>query len=218
MKNSKPIIGILGGIGPESSARFYEELIKKVQENGVKSNLDFPHIILESIPAPELFIDGADLSIYKEALINLEKAGADFIVVVCNTFYTLIDTFRKVANVSIINLAEEVVKELEGRRVKSILILGSRRTADMFGKLLKIKINKMSGEDFETVENIMMEYNRGVRKEEQRKRLLKIIEKYPGQKFLIACTEISMILGGGKKYLDTFDILLNATISRWQNK
>ena len=51
-------IGILGGIGPEATGEFYNKLIKRLQERGlVKSNRDYPHIIINSIPAPELIYD-----------------------------------------------------------------------------------------------------------------------------------------------------------------
>ena len=51
----KRVIGVLGGIGPEASVEFYAKLVKKLQESGmIKRNEDFPKIIINSIPAPEL--------------------------------------------------------------------------------------------------------------------------------------------------------------------
>ncbi len=48
-------IGILGGIGPEATGHFYLKLIKRLQETGrIKRNTDYPQIIINSIPAPEL--------------------------------------------------------------------------------------------------------------------------------------------------------------------
>jgi aspartate/glutamate racemase len=46
----RPTIGILGGIGPESSAFFYKRIIELVQQRySISSNTDYPHILLEHI-------------------------------------------------------------------------------------------------------------------------------------------------------------------------
>jgi len=106
----KPTIGILGGLGPESSALFYKSLIEKVQSLNIKSNTEYPHIILESIPAPELLLENPDLNMYKEAIKNLENAGADFIITVCNTAHIFNNQFKKFVNVPLIDVNEETEK------------------------------------------------------------------------------------------------------------
>ena len=57
-RKKKKIIGFLGGIGPEATGEFYLSLIKKFQEeNLIRSNEDYPQIIINSIPAPELIYE-----------------------------------------------------------------------------------------------------------------------------------------------------------------
>ncbi|MDP1694147.1 MAG: aspartate/glutamate racemase family protein [Candidatus Woesearchaeota archaeon] len=112
-------IGILGGIGPESSALFYERLIKLAQSKNVQSNIGYPHIILESIPAPELLLKNPDLTMYKEALKNLQDVGADFIVLVCNTAYVYIDQLKKEVNIPILDLNGETEKILKKNKVRT---------------------------------------------------------------------------------------------------
>jgi hypothetical protein len=41
-------IGILGGMGPATSAEFYTILVKKYQENGSVQDTDFPKMIINS--------------------------------------------------------------------------------------------------------------------------------------------------------------------------
>ena len=43
-------IGILGGMGPATSAKFYTMLVKKYQKNGSMQDTDFPKIIINSVP------------------------------------------------------------------------------------------------------------------------------------------------------------------------
>lgn len=69
-------IGILGGIGPEATGGFYLKLISKFQEKKlIRSNRDFPQIIINSIPAPELIYEKVsirDLRPYLQGLGELD--------------------------------------------------------------------------------------------------------------------------------------------------
>lgn len=213
----KQKIGILGGIGPESSAKFYELLIKKVQMKKIKSNLDYPHIILESIPAPELVLKNPDLTMYKEGIKNLEKAGADFIVIICNTAYVFLEKFESLIKIPIIDLNKETEKVLQKNKLKSIIIFGSKRTIDNLFHFKDIKIDKISEEDSKIIDKIILEYNTGSNKNVLENRLVEIIKKYSNKNILIACTELStMLKNKNLKYFDTFDILLDATIKKWE--
>jgi len=213
----KQKIGILGGIGPESSALFYEQLIQLVQSKGITSNLEYPHIILESIPAPELLLKNPDLSMYNEALINLEKAGADFIVIVCNTAYTFIDQFKHLVNIPILDLNEETKKILEKDSFKKITIFGSKKTIDKLFHFDNIKIESISEDESEIIDKLILDWNSGKNKKELEQQLISLIKEYPQKNVLIACTELSTIIkNAGLNYLDTFDILLDATFQKWK--
>src|SRR3989344_778400 len=126
----KSKIGILGGIGPESSALFYERLITLAQSCNLKSNTEYPHIILESIPAPELLLENPDLTLYEEAIKNLQRAGADFIVLVCNTAYIYRNHLQSLVTIPIIDLNKEVEVILTKKKIKTITILGSKKTIE----------------------------------------------------------------------------------------
>ncbi len=86
---------MLGGIGPEATGEFYSKLIRSLQEKKlIKNNKDFPHIIINSIPAHELIshkISDEELKPYIEGLKELDKFGVDFIVMVCNTIHLFYD-------------------------------------------------------------------------------------------------------------------------------
>ena len=214
----KPKIGILGGIGPESSALFYKEIIKLAQSKKLKSNKEYPHIILESIPAPELILENPDLTMYKEALKNLQKAGADFVVIICNTAYVYIDQLKEGINIPILDLNEETEKILKKNKIKTITVFGSKKTVDNLFRFQDISINKITSEESNVIDKLILEYNLGKDKEELSKKLIKMLNKYSKQEVLIACTELSAILRNkGQKYLDTFDILLNSTFNKWNS-
>ena len=68
----------------------------RLQENGhIKNNKDFPQIIVNSIPAPELIqetVSDSDLTPYVSGLRELDRFGVDVIVMVCNTIHPKFDT------------------------------------------------------------------------------------------------------------------------------
>ncbi len=54
MKNTKKAVAVLGGMGPDASARLYQRMIELAREEfGAKENEDYPEIILHSIPLPD---------------------------------------------------------------------------------------------------------------------------------------------------------------------
>lgn len=212
----KKTIGILGGIGPESSAKFYQDLINELQNrNIIKTNADYPHIILNSIPAPEL-VNHEDLRNYIEGVRTLEKAGAEFIVIICNTAYLYFKSLQNSVKIPIINLKEEIKKDLENKKHQEILLLGSKKLID--SNIFEFKGINLEDIDKDTIDKIIIDYNAGKDKEIQKDKLLKIIKKYKFKTLLVACTELSSLLKGITiSRIDTMDILLDATIRKWQN-
>lgn len=73
----------------------------------VSSNCDFPQIIINSIPAPELVFNypkEEDLVDYIEGLEFLENSEVDFIVMICNTIHLFRDRLQKYVNAPIIDI------------------------------------------------------------------------------------------------------------------
>ena len=91
------IIGILGGMGPEATADLFLRIIKATP---VKRDQDHPRIIVYSnskVPdrTPAIIGDGeSPLPEMLMAASRLEKAGADFLIMPCNTAHHFIQELR----------------------------------------------------------------------------------------------------------------------------
>src|SRR3989344_3827305 len=58
MNKQMNAIGILGGMGPDASARLYQLMIEMARsEFGARKNEDYPEIVLQSIPVPDFISD-----------------------------------------------------------------------------------------------------------------------------------------------------------------
>lgn len=121
-KDDRPkTIGIFGGMGPVSSAHLYREILTICQkEYGAVEEGDFPRIILYSLPIKESSNKGFDdLAAALPQLLPvariLEQAGADFMVIPCNTAHCFFRELQASVNVPILNMMDLVM--LEGKRL-----------------------------------------------------------------------------------------------------
>src|SRR3989339_318028 len=92
-------IGILGGMGPEATADLYLEIIRIFQQElGAKYDDEFPQIFINSLPLPDVveqnFSEAQVIYLLKEGVKKLEQAGADFIVIACNTVHVFLCQMR----------------------------------------------------------------------------------------------------------------------------
>ncbi len=128
-------IGLLGGLGPEAGSRVYSLIIKSAQEklNAVQDT-DYPPVIMYSAG-----IDGFDetgivnqnmvLSKLIDGVKLLENAGADFIIIACNTVHLFINTLRSTVSIPVLSIVEETVKAVS-LHDGTLALLGSQTTLE----------------------------------------------------------------------------------------
>ena len=109
----KKTIGILGGMGPEATAYFYELIIKQTKaekdQDHIKavifSNPEIPprtDAILKTGPSPTpLLVEGFQ---------RLKEAGADFVVMPCVTAHHFYPEVKDQVDIPFISLLDEAVK------------------------------------------------------------------------------------------------------------
>lgn len=155
------ILGVLGGMGPQASVHFYDLLIRtSIKKYGVRKNADFPHILIDNIPVPDLVKSKEDeertVAIVEEEAQRLKKAGADFLALPCNTMHLYVDRIQQAANLPFISMIEAVVGSVEADGRKKIGLLGSVTTmkSRLYSDLLERKGIKMILPDEETQEVI----------------------------------------------------------------
>ncbi len=95
-------IGLIGGVGPESSIEYYRLIIKRFQER--LNTKDYPEIIINSINMTEMlsYVFNNQLDKLVDFLANkikiLEKAGVEYGAIASNTphivFEKLIDNVK----------------------------------------------------------------------------------------------------------------------------
>ncbi len=204
------IIGILGGMGPEATIDLFYKIIKSTP---AEKDQDHLRIIIDNNPkipdrTTAILGKGEDpLPALQETARNLEKAGADLIIIPCNTAHYFLPSIQESVKIPILNMIEETAKETQRKtpQIKKVGLLASigiYKTEIYHQHFKKFNIEVISPEekDKEEVMKVIYAVKAGDLSEEVKRNILKIAQKLidKGAEAIIAgCTEIPLILKEG---------------------
>ena len=214
-------IGLLGGMSWESTVTYYQIINETVKRE--LGGLHSAKILLYSVDFAEIEECQAkgdwerSGEILAKAAENLEKAGADFIVICTNTMHKVASQIQENIHIPILHIAEVTAEELKSRGIERTALLGTKytMTQDFYRAKLEeagIQVLVPDEADRETVNNIIYgELCLGVIREESRKAYRKIIGKLAekgAQAVILGCTEIGLLVKQEDTALPVFDTTL----------
>jgi len=224
------IIGILGGMGPEATIDLFYKIIKSTPAGKDQEHL---RIIIDNNPkipdrTAAILGKGEDpLPALQETARNLEKAGADFIIIPCNTAHYFLPLIQESVKIPILNMIEETAKETQKRisqiqKVGLLASIGIYETEIYHQQFKKFNIEIISPEEKnkEEVMEIIYIVKTGNSSEEIKKNILKIAQKLidKGAEAIIAgCTEIPLILKEGDvsvPIIDSTQVLAKVAVQK----
>jgi aspartate racemase len=215
------IIGLLGGMSWESTVTYYKIINEVVREQ--LGGLHSAKVLLYSVDFHEIEACQSagdwekSTDILASAAENLEKAGADFIVICTNTMHKVASEIKKRLRIPLLHIAEATAGELRRNNISSAALLGTKYTMqqDFYkGKLAKAGIEVLiPGErDIELVNRVIYdELCLGVISDTSRLELLRIIadlESKGAQAAILGCTEIGLLIRPEDTPLPVFDTTL----------
>lgn len=125
-------VGILGGFGPESTAKFQLEIVEIFRAKKIDVR---PPILIWQTPIPlqienDLVLKSEGIEKFLPFLVEgserLIKTGADFIVIPCNTLHVLMEELRPLVKLPFVSIIDETAGKLRSERIKTVGILGTR--------------------------------------------------------------------------------------------
>ncbi|WP_214483163.1 amino acid racemase [Bacillus sp. SM2101] len=121
------MIGILGGMGPKSTAPFIDNVVDQCQKiYGATNDVDFPHMMIYSCPTPFYIDRPINHEEMANAIINgakkLETTGVDFIAMPCNTAHLYFNKLKESISVPILNMVDETINEIPNNTRKVALL------------------------------------------------------------------------------------------------
>lgn len=123
-------IGMVGGIGPESTIDYYRLLLARFREQGA----NIPNILINSIDVARVlelagFEDGAELTEYMlQAVETLARAGADLAFFASNTPHIVFDEVQRRAPIRLVSIVLATCKATQSLNLRRVGLLGTRFT------------------------------------------------------------------------------------------
>ena len=130
-------IGILGGIGWPSTVEYYAGLCGLAESrNRVRDRAQMPEMAIESLDLAKtealVGTDGNEDSwlafdaYHRAALQRLERGGADFVVIACNTAHHRLTQIELGLAIPVLGIVDTAAVACVERGVRDVLILGTR--------------------------------------------------------------------------------------------
>ncbi|MDP3726951.1 MAG: amino acid racemase [bacterium] len=221
---------MIGGMGPQASAKLLEVLIEVCAKDfGAKSDSDFPEIILNSVPVPNFITDKKNiktvLGILKSRVKKIENFNPSCFGIACNTAHVLLKDLQTNTAVPFVSIIDEVAKKVAEAQIGKVGLLATPVTIDsgLYQKALaKKNISAVipSNRDRKIVESIIWNVLAGRANDIDGKRLVLIAEtlvKRGAQGIILGCTELPLVFPKDASLLifDSIDILARALLQRF---
>jgi aspartate racemase len=211
-------IGLLGGMSWESTALYYQQINKMVHRK--LGRLHSAKVIINSVDFEEIAALQAK-GLWQEAgaylaeqALNLEKAGADCILVCTNTMHKVTAQIEESITVPFLHIADATAKEILNQNITKVALLGTAFTMeqDFYKARLRdhgIDVIIPNEADRKIVHRIIYEeLCLGVINPDSQQQYIAIVERLiaeGAQGIVLGCTEICMLIGELKFSVPLFD-------------
>lgn len=198
-------LGIIGGMGPLATANLFNKIVTTTD---AKYDQDHIHIIIDNntlIPDRTDNILGKGQSPLNELVksaINLEKIGADFLIMPCNTAHYFYEDIKKEINIDFLNMIEETAKYINesyanSRKVGLLATEGTVKSGiyDLYFNKYNIDVIKPDNNTQQIISHIIYGVKEG-KKEVLIDDIYTVVEELKSkgaEVFILGCTELSVI-------------------------
>ena len=223
-------LGIIGGLGPESTVDYYQRIIALYRER--TGDGSYPEFIVNSVNLTKglNFMDAADLAgmagYLVEAIGKLARAGADFGIISANTPHIVFDDVAAKSPIPLISIVEATCAAAKARTLTRLALFGTRYTmqAMFYPKVfsregIALLIPEPDDQNY-IHDKYFSELVPGKFLPETRAGLLAIVDRMKAQSdidgVILAGTELPLILRdpdhNGVPFLDTTKIHVEAAV------
>jgi aspartate racemase len=225
-------LGMIGGIGPESTIEYYRHLIAAYRAQ--KPDGSYPAIVINSINMKTLLdmIEADDRVRMVEFLVGeiqkLASAGAQCALLAANTPHIVFDEIRRQSPIPMVSIVEATCEKAKALGLKRLGLFGTRFTMQgefyprVFSREKIGLVVPQAQEQAYIHDQYMNELVKGIILPETRRQLLVIVERMKEQEqvdgLILGGTELPLILGDvtdrGIPFLDTTRIHAEAALAQ----
>lgn len=216
------IVGILGGMGPLATLDLANKIVKNTKANSDNEHI---HTIIDcncQIPDRTAYIlnAGSDPTTQLcETAKNLQNAGAEFIIIACNTAHYFYESITNSVKIPVLNIIKETANSISVNEKTALLATQGNYKAKIYENIFNDCNKKLfipSDEIKEKLHSLIYEYKNG---KGINAKLIDEINDYlldnHIQNIILGCTELPIIYenyNGKLKKIDPTDILAKSTV------
>jgi aspartate racemase len=221
-------VGVIGGLGPETTAEFYLRVIFSCQKLNAHAR---PLVLISSIPLPfeierDLIATNTGAERYIPFLVQeakrLEKAGVDFVVMPCNSLHVFIEEIRSAVGIPVLSIVEEAIRYMKVNQFKNVGIISTSATLanNVYESKLSesgIKFVVPTGLQRAKMDQIIQRLIDGQHLNRDREEILAVIDELKASNvdcIALACTDLQLLLPSSEQVtvFDTMKVLADATV------
>ena len=222
----RPVIGILGGMGPEATVDLMRRVIAATP---AEDDADHVHLLVDQNPQVpsriKALIEGTGENpapVLAAMAQGLERAGARVLAMPCNTAHAYLADIREAVSVPVLDMIELTAERIDGLGLRRVGLLASTamKITGLYERALASRqITTVYPERQDQVMALIRGVKRGATGAAERAALGAVAEDLRASGcdlVLIACTELSVIADGlaaGGRVLDSIDVLAEAVVA-----
>ena len=224
-------LGIIGGLGPESTVDYYQRLIASYRER--TGHKHYPQFIIVSVDLRKGldFMEAGDLSgmarFLLEGIDKLARSGADFGIISANTPHIVFDEVAPKSPIPLVSIVEATRAAAKAQKLKRPALFGTRYTmqASFYPKVfaregIELLVPDLHDQGY-IHDKYMNELVPGKFLAETRSELLASVDRMKEARdidgVILAGTELPLILRdpthNGMPFLDTTKIHVEAAVT-----
>ncbi len=211
-------IGLIGGMSWESTVTYYQIVNQVVKQE--LGGLHSAKVLLYSVDFQEIEACQANgeweksAEILSKVAMNLEKAGADFIVICTNTMHKIVPQIQSKIRIPILHIAEATAQVLNERQIKKVALFGTKYTMkqDFYKeKLIEAGIDVLipDDEDIDLINYVIYNElclgNISDKSKQEYLRIINLMKEKGAQGVILGCTEIGLLIKQKDTDLPVFD-------------
>ena len=226
-RDTRKTVGVLGGMGPYATVGFMTKVIALTPAGKQQDHI---HMLVDHNPAvPDrqaaILAEGSDPSAELAAMATrLESAGADFLVIPCNTAHAFKDAVTGAAGIPLISIIDITVSaaiELGAKAVGVLATNGCLWAGDYQRALDKVGVESVlpSDDELGKLKELLQRIDAGDQGEsvvrDMRALALALVAR-GGQAIIAGCTELPLVLSDSMldvPLLSSTDILAKHTVA-----
>lgn len=228
MDKRTPLLGVLGGLGPMSTFYFCQLLTAHTRASRDADHVDMLVSSRATTPDRTAFILGRStedpLPVMLEEAERLTRAGAEVLVIPCNTAHYFYDGLQKGTSLPIINIIEETVKTLSAAGIRRFGLLATEGTAssgayERICRRYGITCSLPTKEEQDALSSLIYEEVKQNRETggEALEQIAASMLARGCEKLVLGCTELSLLkprLAHPEHFLDALEVLAFRTLLR----